>query len=175
MSRLPQGPMAPPSNGRGSAGGVPQPAGAVQGPPPPAAQQTPQWTKNDDISLARHSQNLGAVNQLLDDGEITEAEHADMMSQIMPPLQRLQQRQQAAQQQAQQQQQQQLMQATAQQQAMDLHNRQYRAQSFKDGIAAFTDPVTGRTAHFFEDKPGHWHEVEFLDHKGQQEATSNGQ
>lgn len=164
MSQLPQM-----SNGRGSAGVGPQPAG-VQGPPPPAAQ----WTKNDDISLARHSQNLGAVNQLLDDGEITQEEHADMMRQIMPLLQRLQQRKQQSDQQAQQQAQQQLMQATAQQQAMDLHNRQYRAQSFKDGVAEFTDPASGRTAHFFEDRPGHWQEIEYKDHKGQEEAL-NGQ
>ncbi len=132
--------------------------------------QTPPWTKNDDIALARHSQDLGKANQLLDQGEIGGEEHADLLRQIMPPLTALQQRKQQNDQEQQQQAQQQLMQQTAMMQAMDLRNRQFRAQSFAQGVAAFTDPVSGRTAHFFEDKPGHWQEIEYKDHKAQEEA-----
>ncbi len=117
-----------------------------QPPQPPPAQALPPdvpWTTNDDISLAKHNQDLSTLNGKLDDGELTLEEHGNLMQQIMPRLTNLQQRQQKSQQQAEQKGIQQAMHQQAMQQSIISQNLKFHASSFPDTLAETTDPITG--------------------------------
>jgi hypothetical protein len=163
IANMPQGPMP----------GFPQ-----QGPRPPAPPQPPPpppepFTQADSIQLQRLHGGLADINKQLYSGELDEEGAADLKAQVHAQLGPLTARQEATQQKAQQKAQQQMMQQTALQEAMEQQHAVFRAKGLQDRVVTYTDPVTGRTAHLYEQKPNHWAELEFAVAKDDEPPLDN--
>lgn len=137
-----------------------------QPPQRPQPQQQPiemPWSYQDNLQLQQNMQGLASVDSEVAKGEITAEEGQIYKQQIGQRLAPLQAKQKQFQAQQQAQQQTQLMHQMALQESIQQQHAQAQAQAFPQTVASFTDPLTGRTAHFFQGKRGDWKPIDHGD------------
>jgi hypothetical protein len=122
---------------------------------------SPNFGQAQKIELARLNQGLSQVEQDASNGVLSAPEAKTILQKIHARRTPLLKRQQQAEQQAQQQAKHQAMDAHALATAMEQQAAVARAQGLPDRVATYTDPLTGRSAHLLETKPGHVEELKF--------------
>lgn len=168
---LPQTAGLPPPSRR-----QPQPPPGLLGLPPagpgrlqpPVPQQRPQqplgalpFTQADNLTLQRLQMGLSEAQNHMDDGTLTPQEGQRLKAQILQRMRPLLLRQQQTKQQAEAEGVRTMLHQQAIQEAITQQGAQYRAAGLQRRVAVYTDPLTGRMAHFLESKPGSWEEIEF--------------
>jgi hypothetical protein len=137
---------------------------------PPAPPEP--FTQADSIQLQRLQGGLATISQQVYSGQLDQAGGDELKAQVHAQLGPLMQRQQATKQQAQQQAKQQMMDASALQESIEQTHAVTQAEGFPQTVASFTDPVTGRTEHFYQSKRGDWKPLEFAVATGEEERQS---
>lgn len=150
------------SYGMGQLSLQPQMGGGQQRQPMQQPQPMPlPWGQPDEIELAQLQQGLRSVQRDAAQNTISPPTAQEATQKIHGQLQPLLARQQQAQSQQTQKMTQAAMQDAAMQEGILNVHQKSRAKSFPETVAAFTDPVTGDTEHFYQDAKGSWKPVEF--------------
>lgn len=115
----------------------------------------------DILRLQRLQQGKASVLERMDNGELSPDEGSALLSQVNGMLVPLMQRKVQGVNFRKNAMRQSMLDDVANQQAVEQMNAQYRAQNIEKRVAVVNDPVTGRTAHYFEQKPNDWAPVEW--------------
>lgn len=164
----------PPSHHANRLPAQPRPALISQTQTTPQAPPAPPepFTQADLIQMQRLQGALSTINKQVYSAEIEPEDGQDLKAQVHKQLGPLTQRQQATKQQAQQQAKQQMMDASALQESIEQTHAVKQAEGFPQTVASFTDPVTGRTEHFYQSKRGDWKPLEFAVATGEEERQA---
>lgn len=127
-------------------------------PPPPAPDP---YTSADDLRLQRLNQGLSHVQSEVDDGTLDPNEADELARMIHFQRTPLLAKQEAAKKMARSEQQQNLLEMNATQQSLMQADAANDARNFQARTATYTDPLTGRSKHFFQTTMGNWSPIDF--------------
>lgn len=125
------------------------------------------FTQADSLELQRYQQGLAGARKALYDGDIDQNTHDQLAGELVARINPLTVKAQRAQQAMAGARAQQAMHQNAQVQTMAHQDQVYRARGFQDRVATYVDPMTGQAAHMYEQKPGHWGQIEFPEQQQQ--------
>lgn len=132
-----------------------------QQPDPNLLQLLEPWTQADAVRLRRLNAGLAAAREQVEGGILSPGEGLQFQAQLVPQRAQLLQRQQAAQEAALRDQDATVMRQAALGESVEQQHDVMRAHAFPRTVAEFYDPLTGRTAHFFQGSRGNWEQVKF--------------
>ncbi len=127
------------------------------------------FTKADELQAQRLQAADSKATEEFNDGNLSETEYGKLKQHIGQRLGPLLQRQQADQQQKKQQMFQEQMEQHAQQEAMAQQAAKMRAEGFHDRVVDYFDPLTNKSAKFYESAPNKWEELKFEESREGQE------
>lgn len=131
------------------------------------------FTQADVLRLGEYNAGLSQVQKQVDDGVLTQDEGISMTTGILKMRLPLLERQKQAAQYANSQKVQQLQEVSALTEGMQQSGAVFRANGLRDRISVYTDPITGRDAHFYESEPNKFVQVKW-DEPGAESAAVKG-